>query len=168
MGKASKQAKRQKRPAGRVKMPSPGPSVGGPSAASGPSSDVVSEREYARRIMASVGLRPESGGPVESVDLIGAVAGSEPAAHIVPESSAGPVPAVASPEPAAHIGVAPVESGDMVLTGDEVAKLLKVGRATFYRLVKVGRIPGRIDVPGMPVRYLRRSVVAWIESVANK
>lgn len=55
---------------------------------------------------------------------------------------------------------------EVVLTGREVADLLKVSRATFFRLVKAGRIPGRIDEPGLPVRYLRSAVVSWLESAA--
>jgi excisionase family DNA binding protein len=55
---------------------------------------------------------------------------------------------------------------EVVLTGPEVADLLKVSRATFFRLVKAGRIPGRIDEPGLPVRYLRSAVVGWLESAA--
>ncbi|MCG3178062.1 MAG: hypothetical protein BIFFINMI_00385 [Phycisphaerae bacterium] len=121
-------------------------------------------RKQQRRREAEARWRQDRNAPGSKVQAGGPVSISPPS-NVKPSA----VPVQARPVPAAvPQSVQPVAAqADVVLTGLEVAKLLKVSRATFFRLVKAGRVPGRIDLPGLPVRYLRSAVVAWLEGHAK-
>ena len=53
--------------------------------------------------------------------------------------------------------------GDVLLTDRELAHLLRVSMATFYRWKKAGTIPGRLAAP-IPNRWDRGAVLTWLET----
>lgn len=58
---------------------------------------------------------------------------------------------------------APPESDDDLLTVDEVATPLRVGRSTVYRLIRDGLLP-HVDMPHAPVRVTRGQVKKFIDA----
>lgn len=49
-----------------------------------------------------------------------------------------------------------------VITVEELAELLRISRASAYRAVGAGQVPGAIRV-GKTLRISRRAVIAWLE-----
>jgi excisionase family DNA binding protein len=54
-----------------------------------------------------------------------------------------------------------VDESDRILTIDELAKYLKVGKTTLYRLAQDGKIPGQ--KVGKHWRFNRDSIDRWLE-----
>lgn len=53
------------------------------------------------------------------------------------------------------------ESAPEVLTVLELAKLLRCGRNTIYRMVELGQVPGTIRL-GRALRFSRSAVRSWL------
>ena len=49
-----------------------------------------------------------------------------------------------------------------VLTVEELAKMLRISRASAYRAVGSGQVPGTVRINGKTLRVSRRAVVAWL------
>ena len=60
----------------------------------------------------------------------------------------------------------PSSSDSLLLRPTEAARLLSVGRSTFYELVAKGEIPGVIRI-GSAIRVSRRALESWIERMSS-
>jgi excisionase family DNA binding protein len=59
-----------------------------------------------------------------------------------------------------------MSSGEEILTLDQAAAYLQISRATLYRLIKSGEIPGRRV--GRRYRFSRRALLEWVEEKEGK
>lgn len=60
----------------------------------------------------------------------------------------------------------PIDPDAILLSVNEMCKLLKISRATLVRMDKSGKLPGRIKMGGS-VRFHRKTVDNWLQSLIN-
>ncbi len=60
----------------------------------------------------------------------------------------------------------PIDPDAILLSVNEMCKLLKISRATLVRFDKSGKLPGRIKMGGS-VRFHRKTVDNWLQSLIN-
>jgi len=68
---------------------------------------------------------------------------------------------------AEDLGTDVAEEMPKMLTGDDVAGLLRCSRRTVYRLANAGKIPAPIRLGGL-ARWPRETVRAWIDAGCPK